>query len=281
MTLCHGGGNPMTVCVGALCEDGKTVVVAADKMVTFGAPMSLQMEPPVLKKITQITEESVVLFSGSVPDAEEIVALAKQQIKGLGKLATVNVAESVKNAYIALKAKRVQETILGPLIGADFAKFQSLLVQSSSSQVLQQLLAMVMQHNLQTEALLAGVDDLGGHLFAVTHPGVLLPMETTGYAAVGSGGVHAAVRLSLGQHNKVASLVDTVYNVYEAKRAAEVAPGVGTLTDLAIIKNGKVCFAQKALFESLEKAHKEKPTPTASEQEELKKVCDDCTGTGN
>lgn len=271
----------MTVCVGALCEGGNAVVVAADKMVTFGAPMSLQMEPPVLKKITQITEECVVLFSGSVPDAEEIIAAAKQQIKGLGKLPTSNVAEAVKNAYTALKAKRVQETILGPLIGADFVKFQSLLVQSASSQMLQQLLAMVMQHNLQTEALVAGVDDLGAHLFAVAHPGVLLPMETTGYAAVGSGGIHAAVRLSLGQHNKVAPLLDTVYNVYEAKKAAEVAPGVGQMTDLAIIKNGKVCFAEKPLFDALAKAHKEKPTLTAQEQDDLKRVCDDCTGTGN
>jgi hypothetical protein len=139
----------------------------------------------------------------------------------------------------------------------------------------------VMQHNLQTEALVAGVDDVGAHLFAVTHPGVLLALETTGYGAVGSGGLHAAVRLSLGQHNKVASLTDTVYNVYEAKKAAEVAPGVGKLTDLAIIKGGKVCFAEKPLFDELEKAHKEKPTLTPQEQEQLKKVCNDCTGTGN
>ena len=101
------------------------------------------------------------------------------------------------------------------------------------------------------------------------------------YTAVGSGGVHAAVRLSLGQHNKVAPLLDTVYNVYEAKKAAEVAPGVGKMTDLAIIKNGKVSYAGKSLFDALEKAHKEKPTLTAQEQEDLKKVCDDCTGTGN
>jgi 20S proteasome alpha/beta subunit len=85
-----------------LCEDGKAIVVAADKMVTFGAPMSLQMEPAVLRKITTITDDSVVLFSGSVPDAEEIVAATKLQIKGLGKLPTLNVAEAVKTAYSGL-----------------------------------------------------------------------------------------------------------------------------------------------------------------------------------
>lgn len=52
----------MTVCIGAICEDGNTAVVAADKMVTFGAPMSLQMEPATLKKITQLNSEPAVLL---------------------------------------------------------------------------------------------------------------------------------------------------------------------------------------------------------------------------
>jgi len=153
--------------------------------------------------------------------------------------------------------------------------------QSPSSQILQQVLGMIMQHNLGLDLLVAGMDDSGSHLFTVTHPGVLLPVETTGYGAVGSGAVHAAVRLALGQHNKVASLVDTVYNVYESKKAAEVAPGVGNATDMAIIKDGKVSFVKPEMFAVLEKVHKEKPTLTASEQEELKKVCDDCTRSEN
>lgn len=74
----------MTVCVGAMCEEGKAVVVAADKMVTFGAPMNLQMEPSALRKITKINDESVVLFSGSVPDSEEIITATKKQLKVSG-----------------------------------------------------------------------------------------------------------------------------------------------------------------------------------------------------
>jgi hypothetical protein len=68
------------------------------------------------------------------------------------------------------------------------------------------------------------------------------------------------------------------FNVYEAKKAAEVAPGVGKLTDLAIIKGGKVSFAETLLFEVLEKVHKEKPSLTDAENDELKKACDDCAG---
>lgn len=205
----------------------------------------------------------------------------RKAVKPVTGLSTVNLAAAAKSAYVALKSKRVQETILGPLLGADFPKFQTLVSQSPSSQILQQVLGLISQHNLQLEILVAGTDDSGGHLFTISHPGMLLPLETTGYGAIGSGGIHAAVRLSLGQQNKQASLVDTVYSVYEAKKAAEVAPGVGTLTDMAIIKDGKVRFVQPEMFTVLERVHKEKPLMSDSEREELKKVCDDCTTTGN
>jgi len=265
----------MTVCIGALCEDGKSVVVAADKMVTFGTPMNLQTEPPDLKKIVKLTKKSVLLFSGSVPDGEEILVSAQSKLSNNPKQTTAKIAEAVKDAYADLKKKRVEETILKPLLGADFPKFQTLVSQSASSQILQQVLGLISQHNLQAELLVAGTDDAGAHLFIVSHPGILLPVETTGYAAVGSGGLHAGISLSLAQHSKVLPLVDAIYNVYEAKKSAEVAPGVGKLTDMAIVTATEVIFAKDPLFDTLEKAHKERPTVTASEHAELKKACDD------
>jgi len=52
----------------AICEGGKTAVVAADKMLKFGAHMTLRMELATLKKITQLNSEPASF--GSVPDAE-------------------------------------------------------------------------------------------------------------------------------------------------------------------------------------------------------------------
>ena len=82
--------------------------------------------------------------------------------------------------------------------------------------------------------------------------------------------------MSLAQHTKEASLADTLYNVYEAKRASEVAPGVGKKTDLALIRNGKIFFADEKLFAALENAHKEKPALSPKELAALKGACDEC-----
>ncbi len=266
---------PMTVCIGVVCEGGKAVVVAAGKMVTFGSPMNLQTEPPSLNKITKLTEECVLLFSGAVPDGEELISTSLPKIGAGPRQPVSKIAETVKAAYVELRKKRVEEAILRPLLGADFSQFQALVAQSSASQILQQVMGMISQHNMQLDVLIAGTDDSGGHLLVATNPGQLLPVDTTGFAAIGTGGLHAGVRLSLGQHSRVASLMDAVYNVYEAKKAAEVAPGVGKLTDMAVVSGGKITFAGSGLFDVFEKVHKEKPSLSDSERTELEKSCKD------
>ena len=269
----------MTVGIGAICEDGKAAVVAADKMVTFGAPMSLTTEPPSLKKIIQLTDKTLLVFSGSTAEGEEIVTGAIPKISVDPKQPVSNIAGAVRDSYAKHRQKRVEENILKPLLGADFPQFQSMLTQTQTSQLLQQVLSLVSQHNLQTELLVAGMDDSGAHLFTIIHPGQLFPLATMGFGAIGSGGVHAGVRMSLGQHTKSASLTETLYSVYEAKRASEVAPGVGKLTDLALIQDGKIVFADPDLFTALETAHKEKPALSAKEQHTLKEACDEaCQG---
>jgi 20S proteasome alpha/beta subunit len=267
----------VTVGIGAICEDGKSAVVAADKMVTFGSPMNLQTEPPALKKIIELTERVLLVFSGNTADGEEIISATRPLLTDEIKSSVGRIAEVVKESYARHKQRRAEETVLKPLLGADFSKFQTLVAQSPASQILTQVLGALMQHNLNTDVLVAGMDDSGAHVFAVTHPGQLMPLATTGFGAVGSGGVHAGVRMSLAQHTKATSLVETVYNVYEAKRASEVAPGVGKLTDMAIIKNGKIYFCGDELLEALKTTHKEKPALSGEDMEKLRKVCDDTT----
>jgi 20S proteasome alpha/beta subunit len=272
----------MTVGVGAICDGGKSVVVAADRMITFGAPMNLQTEPPDFNKITQITPRCALIFSGSGPDGEEIIASARKKLGGSPspKTPITRVAEVVKEAYVELKRNRVEENILKPMLSATFKEFQTLCAQSSSSQVLQQVLGMIVQHNLNLEVMIAGVDEsaVGAQLFVTTHPGQVFPMAMQGTTAIGSGGIHAAVRMTLGQHARTATIVDTVYNVYEAKRASEVAPGVGKLTDLAIITADTFRLANKPLFDILEAVHKEKPALSDDERGKLQGACNECMG---
>jgi len=267
----------MTVCIGALCENGTSVVVAADRMVTFGPPMNLQAEPQTLRKIFSAGSSCVLLFSGSVSDGEDLVANVLTKLSGKQNQQISQIAESAKVSYAALKAKRVEENILGPLLGTDFATFRTLVGQASSSQILQQVLGLIMQHNLQLDVLVAGTDATGGHLFVATHPGQLLSVNMVGFAAIGSGALHAAIRLSLGQHTAASSLEEAVFNVHEAKKSSEVAPGVGKFTDMAIVRNAQIFALKPDLLAVLEEVHKEKPALSSEEWGRIKKACDEST----
>jgi 20S proteasome alpha/beta subunit len=245
-------------------------------MFTFGAPMMMQTEPPNFSKIQKLATSAVLLFAGSVPDGEEIVSGTQAKIAATRAKSVSAMAAAVKDAYVELKAKRVEETILQPWLGAGFEEFRSLIAQSAASQILQQVLGAVSQHNLQLDVLVAGLDDAGSHLFVVGHPGVLLPLDTVGYTAIGSGGLHASVRLSLAQHTKANRLVEAVYSVYEAKRAADVAPGVGKLTDMAVLRDGAIFDVPESLFKVLEDLHKERPALSDAEKKRLEEACDEC-----
>jgi 20S proteasome alpha/beta subunit len=266
----------MTVGIGAVCDNGNATIVSADKMITFGSPMNLQVEPDTFKKIIEINERALLVFSGSTADGEEIIKKAKQHINSDS---TINeIAEYLKLSYSQHKNKCVEDTILKPMLGADFKQFQNLIKQSSISQILQQILGVISQHNLKTDILLTGLDDSGAHIYLITHPGQLISLETMGFGTIGSGAIHAGVRMSLSRHTRNTPFKDTLYNVYEAKRASEVAPGVGKLTDMAVICKGKVYFLTDNDLKILEEVHKEKPILNGKDKEKLKEICNGFNG---
>ena len=202
--------------------------------------MSLQVEMAV-RKIVPVSEDCVILFSGAVSDGEEVIQRTKTKMNGR-TCSPGEISVLAAQSYQEVKQARVEATILRPMLGVDYAGFANVVSSSATSQILQQILAMLMQHNLQLELLVAGVDDAQAHLFAVVNPGQAMGFDTVGCSAIGSGGVHANVRLALGRHGVDVSLSETIYAVYQAKTAAEAAPGVGKMSDVAIVRRGSTRF---------------------------------------
>jgi hypothetical protein len=79
----------MTVCIAAVCDGGKKIVVAADRMFTAGAPINLEFETSE-KKIETLSPSCAALFAGNSAFATEILHGA------LGTLAGVPLAQELK-----------------------------------------------------------------------------------------------------------------------------------------------------------------------------------------
>jgi hypothetical protein len=85
--------------------------------------------------------------------------------------------------------------------------------------------------------------------------------------------MHAAIRLTLGRQTKDINLSETIHNVYEAKISSEGAPGVGKVTDIAVLNGKGVTFVNDSVFDVLSEIHKERPALSAEDRKKLDTAC--------
>lgn len=228
----------MTVCIAAVCEGGKKIVVAADRMFTAPPPLNLEFETSE-KKIEVLAPSCVTLFAGNSAFATEIIRGARRKLAGAQSPAYA-VAGKVQESYLEVRFAKVREQIILPNLGPDFLKAESLGISMPTylqpqAGLYQQLAAVMANFNIQSDIIAAGIDSEGARLAVISHPGTTAWLDKLGYAAIGSGGIHAIMRLALGAQTSQNSAAETLYRVYEAKKASEVAPGVGTATDITIV----------------------------------------------
>ncbi len=251
----------MTICIAAVCEDGKKIVVAADRMFTAPSPLNLEFETEE-QKIESLAPSCVVLMSGNSAYGTEVLINIRGRLAGAQSPAIADVAQHAEWAYRAVRVKKADEIHVAPSLGQDFVAFQGrggTLPQylQPQPQVYQQLVMMLNQFNMNLELILTGIDNTQARIARVTHPGTLVWLDKLGYDAIGSGAIHALTRLNLSAQTRHRGLQETLYSVYDAKKAAEVAPGVGRETDMGIVGPGSLVQCSSAIFGAIEAIHKE------------------------
>ena len=275
---CDDPRKPMTICIAAICESGKYIVAAADRMVTVPPPLNLEFEPP-LSKIEIIQDGCVALASGALPYADDIISAVRGAARGQA-LNVRSICEQFKNAYANFRDMRFEEQVLSPQLGADFKAFRArggllpgyLQVQPNTYQT---VVIQAQQFSLNTDFLIAGIDDTGTYMGVVTNPGTFFSTNKLGYATIGSGATHASVSLHLGGQTTKLTLEETLVSIYAAKRAAEVAPGVGVETDIAIISLGEVWTCSKPLMDKLKEAFDQCRIKAKPKLDDVKKIYDE------
>jgi 20S proteasome alpha/beta subunit len=93
----------------------------------------------------------------------------------------------------------------------------------------------IAKFKLNIEILLAGFDGDNARLFWINDETVE-GIHELAYRAIGSGFIQATASVSRRGHDPSDSLPETVYALYEAKRAAEMVSGVGRHTDIAVLQ---------------------------------------------
>jgi hypothetical protein len=238
----HSGGNPaMTVCVAVIAADN-IVMGMSDRMLTAG---DVQFQPSS-SKIWPLTNSVTMMAAGDIGTQNEVHTDLVQRVtaaladnpKEWVRVETVT--EWYRQAYFRLQRRRAERRILEPL-GLDSETFLSR--QSSMHADLVSKLGMELM-NFQmpdTATIIAGanpsivnLERTTAHIFLIRN-GAVSCADKVGFGCVGAGAWHANSTLMLAGHTPSTPLSKAVFNMYSAKKRAEVAPGVGSETDTYVV----------------------------------------------
>jgi hypothetical protein len=229
----------MTVCIVA--RTGGNLLFIADRMVTAG---DIEFEPPT-RKIQSLTSSIAMMFSGDSALHNELAQGLMLDIKTRLEadpnnwLNVKDVAHLYVKQWTAAKFRRAEievlaplglarETFLGQLGALDARMFQKITDQMANVRL------------PGVEAIIAGVD----LRFGTPAPSIyqisddfMMCADQVAFAAIGTGSRHAESQFMLAKYAGSVPNADALLLAYSAKRDAEVAPGVGTETDVLVVGN--------------------------------------------
>ena len=226
----------MTICIAALYDHGKGVVMASDRMVTAHIPIGYEFEHEEDTKITRLLDTSSirVLLAGDVLRGYEILGLARSQLAQKdGAIAVSEAAEVVRASYQKVRLTSIAQTELESR-GLDLNSYYSM-QQQLLPQIVQMIDNALSSSDLGVQLLIAGANGQSHSIYTVLNPGTIHDNGGIGHGAIGSGAPHALSSLIENSYTLSMPKEEVIDLVTKAKTRSEVAPGVGQQTTIVTI----------------------------------------------
>lgn len=240
------GGRAMTVCVAAVAERDRAIVMVADKALTFPASFGttpMQADTGTKKIVSIASSGWQALISGEPSHAEDVLqeasALLSQDPSISGECNAMK--GCMWEAYKKVREKAAIDKILRPrLLAKDLlvARSSSLLpLPNSQMLVISDELA---KFTMDCALLVCGFDkDKDPHLFEVSDSNGAVSHDMAGFHAIGVGSEVAEGRLLWHEIDRGEGLGEVLYQVFDAKAHAEIIQGVGYAWDAEVMVAGK------------------------------------------
>lgn len=253
----------MTICIAAICDEGKSVVVASDKMVTANF-LALEFEHPG-SKVEYLTPTCFALSAGDALAGTELFRSCRALVNQLNAPTIEIIVNEVTNQFSNLRRMRAEEKILTPR-GLSLKSFYiDGLMGKLHPEMAFGIDREITQFRFPIELIVTGVDSSGAHIYSISDPGSAEVYDKLGYHAIGSGQRHALYTIIDAEYSSTKGLNEAAYIVYEAKRRAELAPGVGDATQMFIINTDGIQLVHVNELKKLEEIHRKKTAPLVKE----------------
>lgn|ERR1035438_1372909 len=223
----------MTVCIAALANVGKSLVLACDSRLSAE---SFSGDNTAIKMYGLTSPfQWWAMVAGDVSHAIPVIEAATLRLLALTDATNTRetVERAVVSAYQGVRRQLAEDSVLTPL-GFDWEY-----LQRGDSDIAGKLVEDLKQVTLGCEFLVAGFDWNGdGYIFSVAHPGIVKNHNMCGYEAIGTGAYNSLATLMHHSVNQEMELARVLYHVCEAKFMAESADGVGRHTHVKVAASG-------------------------------------------
>lgn len=228
----------MTVCVGFVCDEGKSIVLVADKMVGMGY---IQQEPDI-SKILQLHKDWRLLFAGD--DITPVIDIFDGARTILGEPEHISLDAMVSAVYTSYQQQR--EKMADALYLTPRGWTRQKFIQEGK-ELLPEMLYSEIESKLAEfeftglQLLIAGFDTGGnGHLISLDsreERGFPKRYNVLGFCSIGSGYLGATYMMYYRKCGPKMRLREALYYAVEAKYFGEFASGVGLKTDVQILRH--------------------------------------------
>jgi hypothetical protein len=174
------GRRFITVCIAALADEARAIVLVSDKALTYGGAYTpaIQGESRGIEKLLPIEGSHwVALISGDPTFAETVVEQVEWRLRNNPELggSVAQFTELVKSEYQAVRNRAITDRVLGRrLLTADMLLNRPADVQPLPSSLFDQVAREIADFSTGCSLLIAGFDDKGlGRIFTVYDLGSL------------------------------------------------------------------------------------------------------------
>ena len=225
----------MTVCIAAIYNTS-SILGISDRMITAG---DIEFEPPQTK-IFALTSSITLMIAGDYNLQTQIYLKANEEVQkkiafNPKKWVSVKeVAEIFRDTYLELKREAAERAVLQPF-GLTYRTFVEQIKHFTPTLIDSITYDLKNFSFLESiETIITGIDDNGAHIYTI-RDGEITCDDLIGFSAIGSGSNHAQSHFMLSRYTRFVSEPTAILTIHQAKKKAEVTPGVGEDTDMFII----------------------------------------------
>jgi 20S proteasome alpha/beta subunit len=241
----------MTIVIGALCDGGKGIVLASDKMMIYPNQDVVLLN---CSKNRVISNNGMALISGTAQGDAFLDNLNKDVgISATEFLPIESICEKLSEYWVKCLIKQIERRFL-PYAG--FAKFEDFHAKQSllHPRVIEELLKYTSAYSLGVWLILGGFNNSGmGRIAFFNNTGDYSFFDDPGFICSGIGGNRANPVFEFMRYHKNMNEGDVVDIVFAAKKRTESLGGIGKETDVWIMKQSGISKMDEKKIAELEK----------------------------